>query len=358
MRGGLACRRCSCRTCVRSRSEGFGRRRHLHRRLRLAGERARRGRGARAGGPGRRARRRSSTTTRTIRRWCATRRTSATFTRRRWITRSPPRSCATGTSPTRRPQAPDLLAVDLSSERVRLGATDHRRHPQRAVARRAARLPAGARAARRADVFLDRLIYDLRRAFPLAGNRNTSTAGDRPGRDDHESGGAQRRRRRGLRRHIDKTGQATYPYGLVGLPALSELVAAGFAAGRRRSARSWTGASTEMRRVADAVADLSIAEGVYQVVRGNYDRAAGTLDALSKGTHPPLPEVSDDAAQRHDADASRRRCTCAVGCCRPIPRTRRRARRVSPLWRLDRQRNCPTRRRVFAQVYVAGPRRA
>ena len=56
-----------------------------------------------------------------------------------------------------------------------------------------------------------------------------------------------------------------------------------------------------MRDVADAVADLAIAEGVYQVVRGNYDRAAGALDACSKGTHPPLPEVDRDAAQRHHA---------------------------------------------------------
>ena len=47
-----------------------------------------------------------------------------------------------------------------------------------------------------------------------------------------------------------------------------------------------------MRRVADAVADLAIAEGVYQLVRGNYDRAAGTLDAFSKGAYPPLPEVA------------------------------------------------------------------
>ncbi len=34
-----------------------------------------------------------------------------------------------------------------------------------------------------------------------------------------------------------------------------------------------------------------MAESVYQVVRGNYDRAASTLDAYSKGNFPPIPEV-------------------------------------------------------------------
>ena len=63
---------------------------------------------------------------------------------------------------------------------------------------------------------------------------------------------------------------------------------------------------TDMRRVADAVADLGVAEGVYQVVRGNYDRAAGTLDAFSKGTHPPHARGHGDAAQRPIAHAPRR----------------------------------------------------
>ena len=41
----------------------------------------------------------------------------------------------------------------------------------------------------------------------------------------------------------------------------------------------------------DAVADLAIAEGVHQVVMGNYDRAAATLDTYGQATFPPIPDV-------------------------------------------------------------------
>lgn len=56
--------------------------------------------------------------------------------------------------------------------------------------------------------------------------------------------------------------------------------------------------NAEVRRlmnVRDAVADLAIAEAVHQAVQGNYDRAAGTLDAYSKGQFPPTPEVVQTA---------------------------------------------------------------
>jgi hypothetical protein len=39
--------------------------------------------------------------------------------------------------------------------------------------------------------------------------------------------------------------------------------------------------------VVDAVADLGLAESVHQAVQGNYLRAGGTLDALSRGELPP-----------------------------------------------------------------------
>jgi hypothetical protein len=42
----------------------------------------------------------------------------------------------------------------------------------------------------------------------------------------------------------------------------------------------------------DAVADLLTAESVYQIVRGNWDGAAASLDALARGTRPPEPEVA------------------------------------------------------------------
>ncbi len=43
--------------------------------------------------------------------------------------------------------------------------------------------------------------------------------------------------------------------------------------------------------VMDALGDLSIAESVYQIMRGNPVRAGGLLDAVSRGDHAPDPQV-------------------------------------------------------------------
>jgi hypothetical protein len=42
---------------------------------------------------------------------------------------------------------------------------------------------------------------------------------------------------------------------------------------------------------ADALGDVSIAESVFQIMRGNFGRAGGMMDAVSKGDRPPDPEV-------------------------------------------------------------------
>ncbi len=42
---------------------------------------------------------------------------------------------------------------------------------------------------------------------------------------------------------------------------------------------------------ADCLGDLSIAEALYQTVRGNFERAGGLLEAVSRGQRPPEPEV-------------------------------------------------------------------
>ena len=191
------------------------------------------------------------------------------------------------------PQAPDLLAVDISSERVRWAHTiiEGIRNGQ----------PLGALLGYRLErslhdeptVYLDRLIYEFRRVFPLAGNRNAATEVT-----DLDGGEITKVEARNVvdgaafADHIAKTGQAAYPYGLSGLPALSELVQPGSPSAAEIGVLV-DRCVTEMRAVADAVADLMLAEGVYQVVRGNYDRAAGSLDAVSKGTPPSLPEVSE-----------------------------------------------------------------
>ncbi len=44
---------------------------------------------------------------------------------------------------------------------------------------------------------------------------------------------------------------------------------------------------------ADALGDLSIAEAVFQVVRGNFGRGGGLMDAISRGARPHDPDVVD-----------------------------------------------------------------
>jgi len=44
---------------------------------------------------------------------------------------------------------------------------------------------------------------------------------------------------------------------------------------------------------ADALADLSISEAVFQIIRGNFGQAGTLMDAVSKGARPPNPEIVD-----------------------------------------------------------------
>lgn len=48
---------------------------------------------------------------------------------------------------------------------------------------------------------------------------------------------------------------------------------------------------SRMADILDAIADLALAEGVYQVTQGNYDRAGAMLKVLTEGSHPPEPEI-------------------------------------------------------------------
>ena len=42
---------------------------------------------------------------------------------------------------------------------------------------------------------------------------------------------------------------------------------------------------------ADALGDVSMAEAVFQIMRGNFGRAGGLMDAISRGERPPDPEI-------------------------------------------------------------------
>ncbi len=72
-----------------------------------------------------------------------------------------------------------------------------------------------------------------------------------------------------------------YPYGVEGLPA-----------DPADGARQAIVAEVDKLRVTlDAIADLSLAEGVFQVTQGNHERAGAMLKAMSEGHAPPEPEI-------------------------------------------------------------------
>lgn len=72
-----------------------------------------------------------------------------------------------------------------------------------------------------------------------------------------------------------------YPFGVEGLPL-----------DPNDGARQAIIAEVDKLRVTlDAIADLSLAEGVFQVTQGNYERAGAMLKAMSEGHAPPEPEI-------------------------------------------------------------------
>jgi hypothetical protein len=83
-----------------------------------------------------------------------------------------------------------------------------------------------------------------------------------------------------LERTLLATPPLGYPYGVEGLPAAGSAQASAI--------------QNEVERMAatmDAVGDLALAEGVYQVAQGNYDRGGATVQAISRGAQLPEPEI-------------------------------------------------------------------
>ena len=83
---------------------------------------------------------------------------------------------------------------------------------------------------------------------------------------------------------ITQSGVTTYPWGIAGLPAATAA-----------EQTALNGVADALRNSYDAIADLALAEGVYQAVQGNYDRVASTIAAYTTGNFPPEPGIVDTA---------------------------------------------------------------
>lgn len=179
-----------------------------------------------------------------------------------------------------------VMSVNLSSERVRMAMSliEGIRNGQGLSELLGYRFERGLHE-RYGPVELDRFILPLREKFPLRANRlNKAPAGTSI--EEVEA----RNVIDGLRllEHIRESGNATYPFGLTGLPAAN---------GEERD-----GISAEADRMAnllDAVSDLSMAEGVFQVAQGNYERAGAMMKAVTEGNNPPDPEIAQTPRSGH-----------------------------------------------------------
>ncbi len=139
---------------------------------------------------------------------------------------------------------------------------------------------------------VDAFIFDLRNAFPLVAKKFLDTNPE----DDAEYQSIDQVEAKNVMdgvaflEHIEKTGKNSYPFDL-SLPRAS---------GPEENALNQE--VLKLIEINDAVADLAMAESVHQVVLGNYDRAAATLDTYSKGNFPPNPDVVQDVNQRIEED--------------------------------------------------------
>ena len=164
-----------------------------------------------------------------------------------------------------------LLSLDLSSSRVRkaLYLLDGVRQGQNLGALLGYLFESGLH-----DLHLDKYTQPFRDRFPVVANQLT------PSSDPSEAVAASN--------VVDGVALAaafvagTFPEGAnwgTGLPP----------AGADR-----TSVITLLKSIedySDALGDVSVAEAVFQIVRGNFGRAGGLMDAISRGERPPDPDV-------------------------------------------------------------------
>jgi len=177
---------------------------------------------------------------------------------------------------------PDALRINLSSERVRkaLSLIEGMRGGQALGALLGYYFERGLHEGH-PGVELDYFIYQLRKAFPLAANKNKETLLDDSALSSVETIEANNVvDGLALIEQIRVSGISTYPFGKVLAPL--------------DNTDQGIAIEAEVQHILDlndAIADTALAESVHQVVQGNYDRGAATLDTYSKGNFPPLPDV-------------------------------------------------------------------
>ncbi len=179
------------------------------------------------------------------------------------------------------PGTPSLLAVDLSSSRVRIALQfiEGIRNGQPLGALLGYQLERRLHD-RHAEAEMDRFIYQIRKAFPLMAKRIAESV--EAGADTASIQSVEARNVCDgmlLLEHVRGSEVKTYPWGKSLDPAgpteqgiIDQEVAVLF-------------------EIQDAIADVAVGESIHQVMIGNAERGAAAMDAYSKGGFPPEPDV-------------------------------------------------------------------
>src|ERR1700687_5182613 len=181
---------------------------------------------------------------------------------------------------------PDTLSINLSSDRVRAALTilEGIRNGQSLGALLGYQFERGLH-----DDFglveVDKFIYPLRKAFPLAADSisTTKTTPDVP-IEAIEARNVMDGFK--LVKQIRASNTSAYPFGADQPPISAILPSAS-----NDEAKAINDQAASLLNSYDAIADLALAEGVHQAVQGNFERIAATLDAYTTGNFPPEPEV-------------------------------------------------------------------
>jgi hypothetical protein len=183
------------------------------------------------------------------------------------------------------PANPGTLAVNLSSDRVRLALSvlEGIRGGQSLGALLGYQFERGLHDDHNL-VEVDKFIYPMRKAFPLAADAISTTKTD-PGVPIEAIEARNVMDGMKLIAQIRAGGQSTYPFGNATLPGAT-----------KDEADALNAEVNNLLDIYDAIADLALAEGVHQAAQGNFDRIAATLDAYTTGHFPPEPEVIQSPA--------------------------------------------------------------
>ena len=179
------------------------------------------------------------------------------------------------------PANPDAMAVNLTSDRVRQAMTilEGIRNGQTLAALLGYRFERGLHD-EHALAEVDKFIYPLRQVFPLTANKLKSTQTDEKDVTLVEARNVIDGMK--LLAQIRTSGQSSYPFGL---PLGTETGQVPPATDPEKTAINLE--ADALFNLYDAVSDLVTAESVYQVVLGNFDRAAAVTSAFSQGGYPP-----------------------------------------------------------------------